>query len=145
MRTVKCYPVPRKELAPIVESLPEEDKNLLLDIAEGCPGIIKKCMNDPEQLRAHRQMHIDTRFFLETESLIEKNQQLQQVIEKDRTKEFFQHILLHLRQDLRSEDEKTVIDARKQIHSILSFLKRLQTNAQKQLLALDATLACSNT
>jgi DNA polymerase III delta prime subunit len=133
MRIVKMHPVPATELQPLLKDHSDEDVSLILDVAQGAPGIVQRCISDPETLRYYRQMAIHAKNFLETSTPAEQLSLLTELIEKKETKNFFRALLIRLRKKLRSEDEQTVRVAIQWMEDIQELLRQLQSNAHKQL------------
>ena len=144
MRVIHFSPVQSEELEPLLKGIPEEDRSLLLRIAQGSPGVIIRCLDDSSNLREYRQAHIDTKRFLESNSDLERFQQLSEEIgKKQHSSLFLQHAFLHLQQNLRSENPDTAKKALSTLHSLFSLLHTLQSNTNKSLLAAHSTLSLS--
>ncbi len=142
MRVIHFSSVPRKELEPLVSPLPADDRELLLSIAEGAPGIILRCLEDSERLRAERQAQIDAHRFLQTASVLERFRKMQEMLEseKDQASMFLRQLFLHLQSDLRGS-EKDAENALEQSRSLLHLLALLQTNANRPLIAAHAAFS----
>ena len=142
MRVIHFSHVQSEELEPLLKGIPEEDRILLLRIAQGSPGVIIRCLEDSSNLREYRQAHIDTKRFLESDSILERFQQLSEEIgKKQHAPLFMQHTFLHLQQDLRSENPDTAEKALSTLHSLFSLLHTLQSNTNKSLLAAHSALS----
>jgi DNA polymerase-3 subunit delta' len=144
MRVLHFSPVPRKELAGMLEDLPVEDQALLLGIAQGAPGIIQRSLEDPEVLRLYRQIHIDAKRFLSMPSLLDRFQKLNECVEeKQQSPLFLQHLFLHLQQDLRRGSKEEAERAAEMSRKLFLLLHTLNSNTHKSLLAARTAFHCS--
>ena len=143
MRVLEFFPLPQKELLPFLTSFSEEDRTLLLMIAQGAPGVIFRCMEDPDALRNIRQLHIDAHRFLEGNSRVSRFQQLNAVLDEEQERVFLSHLFLHIEEDFRSSDSSTVKRALCLSRELFSFLRRLQSNPSHPLLAAHLALHAS--
>lgn len=141
MRVLHFAPLPRALLEPLVRDLPDDDRELLLGVAQGCPGIIIRCREDAERLRSERQAGIDAHRFLESASLLERFRELITILEKDNASSpFLRQIFLKISKDLRGsphEAGKAASTAR----NFFSLLRMLETNPNRNLLAAHAALS----
>ena len=141
MRVINFSPLPRSILEPLVSALPAEDRELLLGIAQGAPGIIIRCLGDAERLRAEKQAGIDAYRFLQNPSLLERFREMLTVMEEEESSVLFlRQIFLKLSKNLHgsaSEAEKAAHFAR----HFFSILSILQSNAHRPLLAAHASLS----
>jgi hypothetical protein len=144
MRVLHFSPVPNSQMLSLVRNLSDEDRSLLLCIAQGAPGVIIQSMENPDHLRAYRQTHSDALRFLESPSLLERFRQVQSAFDaKEHTPLFLQQIFLHLQRLLRSGNAVEREKSRQTIRNLLPLLHTLQSNANKPLLATHAALCCS--
>lgn len=143
MRIVEFSPLAQKDLLPLLSSFTEEDRTLLLTIAQGAPGVIIRCMEDPDTLRAVRQLHIDAHRFLEGHSSVERLHQLSTVLDEEQERDFLSHLFLHIKEDLQSSDPSIVRRSLQLSRELFSFLRRLQSNPSRPLLASHLVLHSS--
>lgn len=144
MRILRFSPLSAMEMLPLVKNLPEEDRSLLLDIAQGAPGIVLQSLDDPDRLRKFRQAHNDALRFLESPSLLERFQQLSNAMnDTAQISALLQHAFLHLQAKLRSEDVEEAERARDVLAELFPLLHTLQSNTNKPLLAAHTALRCS--
>lgn len=141
MRVMHFYPLPAKELRPLLSDLPEEDQQLLLHVAEGAPGVIFQCLSDPQSFRALRQLHSAALRFLDTQSPRERLEQMVLMFEEGKEKLFLRHLFLHLQERLRSADVSIRRKSHHLLRTLLSLLHSLESNTQKFLLAADTALS----
>lgn len=145
MRLLHFSPVEHSALRPLLAFFEEEDRLLLQSIAQGCPGFIIRSREDPERLRAYRQTHMDALRFLDSSSLIERLQRCKSILTEGNEALFLQHALLHLARRLRSPKSPEAQGAARTLRRIFTLLSALETNVQKDLLAVLAALQCSST
>jgi DNA polymerase III subunit delta' len=139
-RVIPFHPLSTTSLSPLLADLPEEDRSLLLSIAQGCPGIIRRCAEDPEILLRYRQMHIDAHRFLGGTD-IERLKTFQDILKEESGDAFLRHVLLHLQEKMRSPDDASVRRAIGMISALTDFQRAQQANAQKAILAPAAALS----
>lgn len=141
MRVLNFSPLARNVLGPLVAALPAEDRELLLGIAQGAPGIIIRCLEDEERLRAEKQAGINAHRFLQTPSILERFREMLTVMEEEESSALFlRQLFLKLSKDLRgtgSEAQGAACSAR-HFFSILSILR---SNTHRPLLAAHAALS----
>lgn len=140
MRTIHFSPLSPTELLPLLSHLTEEDRSLLLSIADGAPGTILRCLEDPAILRALRQLHADALRFLGVSSPRERLGQLLLAWEHSEERLFLQHLCLHLRPRLRDPNTERAREAQQGLQSLFSLLHALQGNTHRFLLAADFAL-----
>lgn len=141
MRILNFSPLSRNILEPLLPSLPKEDQELLLGIAQGAPGIIIRCLEDATQLRAERQAGIDSHRFLQTPSILERFREMLIVMEGEETSVLFlRQLFLKLSKSLRGSEFEAENAASSARH-FFSILSMLQSNANRNLLAAHAALS----
>jgi hypothetical protein len=146
MRVLHFSPLTKTELRPLMDDLPEEDRSLLIGIAQGAPGVILQCLENPEKLRAYRLVHGSAMRFLESPSLGERFQELQQALSSEADAEsFLRLVLLHIQQKLRSPEPSECAAALSSLHALLPLLRSLQSNTHRSLLAARTVLCSSST
>jgi len=140
MRIMECAPLPAEKLRPLLSSFDEEERSLLLTIAQGAPGLIFRALENPEFVRALKQLHIRAHRFLEGHSGVERLGELLHTLGEGEERDFVHHLLLHVEESLRSPYRSVVARALALAHQLFSFLSILQSNPQRPLLAAHLTL-----
>jgi len=135
MRVVEFSPLAPPELSPLLSSLPEEDRLLLLTVAQGSPGIIFRALDNPDVLREIKQQHILAHRFLGSHSLTERFHELLRSLEAGEERLLIRHLLLHLSEELRSEKREQAEQATSFARSLFSLLHLLQSNPSRPLLS----------
>lgn len=144
MRVLNFSPVSQKELQPLVEDIPKEDRAMVLGIAQGAPGIVIRCMQEDDRLLIERQARIDAHHFIDRASTLERVKRMKEALEGDeQSKLFFRHLFLRLQSKLRSEKKEDAKKASETIHKFLSLLHTLKSNVNRDLVATHAALSSS--
>ena len=141
MRLLHFSGVLREELEPLLSDSSPEDRELILGIAGGAPGIIFRCLKDTEYFRTERQAYLDARRFLETRSDVERFRIMSEVFEDPAASSLlFRHLVLHLQGELRKESQHAE-EAVERAKKLFSILRTLETNTHRGLLAANIALS----
>lgn len=132
-RVLKFDRVPDAALAPLVSSLPEEDRAFVLHLSQGAPGTAIALAGDPDRLREERLMHNQALSIWGPMSLSERLKVLTPLTEKGENAGRF---LLHLALALREGPTSSVSRAQ----ALRRLTGRLQTNAYKPLIVQEFAL-----
>ena len=136
MRVLRFHPLSHLELSPLLDDVAEEDRQFILHVSQGAPGIVQQLKADPEALRHHRLTHTKAVSFWRSSSLRERLQILSPLTERGEEAE---QLLLHLSLALREQSSLSHEHVRA-LHTLASGLK---TNAHRQLLAQRFALTLS--
>ncbi|MDD4319874.1 MAG: hypothetical protein PHW10_06160 [Candidatus Peribacteraceae bacterium] len=128
-RTVRFSALPLRDLAPLVQDVPEGDAQFILRLAQGAPGLILRLKNDAERLRQERQRYNQALSFWNATTLAERLKFLEPLHSRGEDAEQF---LLHLALALR-EERSTARDAR--TRALTRLVRDLRTNASRPLLS----------
>jgi DNA polymerase-3 subunit delta' len=132
-RVLRFRSLPHTELASLLEDVAEDDRQFILQIAQGAPGVASALRDDPDQLRQHRQIAAQARTFWDAPALPARLHALETLEERGEQADRF---LLHLAITLREQGPS---------HSRVSALHRLarglQTNVHRKLLLQQFALA----
>jgi len=119
--------LPNRELLTLLEGSSASDRQFILRIAQGAPGVVARLMQDTDQLREHKLVHEQALSFWGTTSLADRLRILQPLQKRGAEAE---RLLLHLALTLR--ERGVTIDRMREFQL---FAQDLQTNAHRQLLA----------
>ena len=128
MRLIRFQPLSHRELGSLLKGVEEEDRQFILHLAQGAPGIAQELKEDPEALRRHRIMHSSALSFWRTKSLKERLQILNPFLERG---EEADQLLLHLALALREHSSSS----QAWVHALHELAAGLKTNAHRGLLA----------
>ena len=134
MRVLRFHPLGHRELLPLLAGVSEEDRQFILHLAQGAPGIVHQLTEDPESLRAHRLVHTKAISFWKTKSLKERLQILEPLTERGEESD---QLLLHLALALREHAAPTM----ESVTALHSLAEGLRTNAHRGLLMRRFALA----
>lgn len=127
-RVLRFFPLPRRELAPLLTQLGEEEAAFLAHLAQGAPGVIRDLRDDPDRLRAEHTAHANALSFWHARSFPDRLRLLSPLHERGGEAD---RLLLHLALALREQTPASPVHV--QALSVLA--AALRTNAQRQLLA----------
>jgi len=127
MRVIRFHPLPPRELMPLLKGVEDEDRQFILHLAQGAPGIVQSLKADPEALRSHRLVHSKAVSFWRTHSLKERLQILEPMRERGEEAE---QLLLHLALALR-EQSPSALPSVQALHELAA---GLHTNAHRGLI-----------
>jgi DNA polymerase-3 subunit delta' len=68
-RILRFYPVPSADMKSLLEGSEENDAAFALHLSQGAPGALRSLLQDPDLLRAKRQIHAQAKQFWQTSSL----------------------------------------------------------------------------
>lgn len=126
MRVLRFQPLSHRELLPLLTEAEEEDSTFILHLAQGAPGIVRKLIDDPEALRAHRLMHAKAVSFWRTRSLGERLQILDPLLQRGTEAD---QMLLHLALALREQSHQHT-----SVQALNELAAGLRTNAHRGLI-----------
>ncbi|MDD5041141.1 MAG: hypothetical protein PHX87_00455 [Candidatus Peribacteraceae bacterium] len=126
MRVIRLHPLPHRELMPLLKGVEDEDRQFILHLAQGAPGIVQELREDPEALRSHRLIHSTAISFWRTHSLKERLQILRPLLERGAEAD---QLLLHLALALREHSSS----ARASVQALNELAQGLHTNAHRGL------------
>ncbi|ALM10350.1 MAG TPA: hypothetical protein DEB30_05240 [Candidatus Peribacter riflensis] len=127
MRVFRFHPLSRPELLPLLDGVNEEDRQFILHLAQGAPGVAQELKHDPEALRIHRLVHTKAVSFWRTRSLKERLQILDPLTERG---EEADQLLLHLALALREQSPASGA----WVHALHELAQGLRTNAHRGLM-----------
>jgi len=132
-RVLRFRRLPHAQLLRLLDGVPEDDQQFILRIAQGAPGVACMLRDDPDALRAHRQIASRARAFWEREAIEDRLRTLS-LLEKRgaEAEQFLLHLALALREHSPSPSS---VDA---FHALA---QGLQTNAHRKLLVQRFALA----
>ncbi|HLD71557.1 MAG TPA: hypothetical protein VI873_03010 [Candidatus Peribacteraceae bacterium] len=134
-RQLRFTRLSQEELRPLVASMPPDDAQFLLRLAQGAPGVVQRLKTDPEALRKERMKYTQASDFWRTTSTVERLQMLKPLHDRSDESDTF---LLHLSLALREQGEGSSERHSTALHQLIRGLK---TNAQRKLLAQQFALA----
>ncbi len=132
-RVLRFDRVPDALIAPLVQTLPEEDRSFVLHLSQGAPGTAIALAADPDRLREERLMHNQATSFWGTMSLSERLKALTPLTERGDAGDRF---LLHLALALHESPVSSVSRA----EALRGLTGRLQTNAYRPLIVQEFAL-----
>jgi hypothetical protein len=136
-RTINFRPLSTKDLRPLLEDCSDDDRQFILHLAQGAPGIVKLLCSDPDALREHKLIHGNANSFWNAYSLTERLRLLEPLYERDEeSDEFLLHLALALREQSPSIKPQN-------IKALSSLVAGSKTNVHRQLLAQEFALAVS--
>lgn len=133
-RVLRFDRVPDADIAPLVRSVPADDRPFVLHLAQGAPGSAIALAEDPDVLRDERVMHAQATSFWGPMSTSERLKALAPITDKGGDAERF---LLHLAVALRESPSRSVA----RTNAFLRLVRRLETNAYKPLIAQEFVLS----
>lgn len=128
-RVIRLHPLSQSEMRPLMKGDGNDDEAFALHFAKGAPGAFLRLLNDPDTLRAKRQLHTQARQFFQATTLLER---LSFVIPFAEKKQNIDELLLHLGLALREHPE----DASRQAmtDAYMHLVSGFKTNAHPGLL-----------
>ncbi|MFH0851642.1 MAG: hypothetical protein V1876_02735 [Candidatus Peregrinibacteria bacterium] len=127
MRVIRFHPLSQRELTPLLKGVEDEDRQFILHLAQGAPGIVHELKEDPETLRSHRLVHSKAVSFWRTRSLKERLQILSPLLERGTKAD---QMLLHLALALREQSPSAPSSAQ----ALCELAAGLHTNAHRGLI-----------
>ncbi|MDD5469973.1 MAG: hypothetical protein PHO92_04225 [Candidatus Peribacteraceae bacterium] len=134
MRVLRFHPLPHQALEPLFAGVSEDDRQFILHLAQGAPGIVQALKSDPESLRVHRLVHTKAVSFWKSSSLKERLKIMEPLAERGTEAD---QLLLHLSLALREQSRLRPASVRA-LHDLAAGLK---TNAHRTLLSQRFALA----
>ncbi|OGJ60672.1 hypothetical protein A3C37_01995 [Candidatus Peribacteria bacterium RIFCSPHIGHO2_02_FULL_53_20] len=126
-RTLPFRRVPEHELIAMIPDVPADDRQFMLALAQGAPGVMRSLGDDPDVLRTHRLLKGKAAAFWQARTLADRLQHLTPLLERG---EEADRLLLHLALTLR----ENVLGLPKAAHALLELLRGLNTNAHRQII-----------
>lgn len=123
------------ELEPLLTDASDDERQFLLRVAQGAPGIIKRLRENPDLLRAERQIYSSAIAFWHSRSNVERLQLLSPLHERSVEADKF---LLHLSLAFREERDELDPSA---VRHLTALMRNLETNVSRQLLVQDFVLS----
>lgn len=118
----------RKDLYPLVAEASEDERQFLLHLSQGAPGIIEKLKNNPEALRQEQTLSSKALTFWNEQSLTGRMSSLAVLHERgEEADRFLLHLCLSLRQLPRGKQLQSMRPLR-------DLLRGLETNVSRPLL-----------
>lgn len=127
-RTLPFRRVSEQTLLSMIHNVPEDDRQFILALAQGAPGIVRALSDDPDALRAHRLLKGKAAAFWQARTLTDRLQHITPLLERGEAADQF---LLHLALTLRENPARSLASS----HALLELLRGLKTNAHRQIIA----------
>ncbi len=134
-RVLHFSPLPHRELLPLLENEPEDERGFLLHLAQGAPGTLKTLIHNPDARREEKLLHTAARAFYAEPRLTARLKTLEPLAKRGPEGEaLLRHLFLALR-------ETSPADRQRLTPALLAFAKDLETNTHKGLLCTRFALA----
>ncbi len=127
--------LPDDELTPLFAGVSDDERQFLLRVAQGAPGVVKNLRDNPDHLRVERQIYSNALAFWHSRSPVERLGLLAPLHERS---EEADKLLLHL--SLAFREESTELPPGN-VRYLTEFCRTLETNVNRQLLAQQFVLA----
>jgi hypothetical protein len=134
-RTLSFTRLNDSELLPLLKDTTEDEQQFLLRVAQGAPGVVVRLKENPDLLRAERQVHTNALAFWHSRSAVERLQLLSPLHERGEEADQF---LLHLSLALREEEGMPTLTA---VRPLMALCRNLETNVNRQLLTQQFVLS----
>ncbi len=128
-RTLRFAPLKNEAMISLLDGRDDEDAGFALHIAQGAPGTLRRLLNDPDRLRASKQLHSQAKQFWQTKSLKDRMSWLLKATEK---KQAIDDVLLHL--GLTLKELPDVMKRANLVKAYSSLTRALETNAHRALI-----------
>lgn len=136
-RILHFHPLSRKELLPLLNGISEADQQFILRMAQGAPGAVRSLAEDPDRLRAQKQVAQLAKSFWHAHSLKQRLEYLAPLLKRGEESDT---LLFHLSLALRKEGhQKQTADA----NHLISLMRDLDANVQRGLAVQRFALAVS--
>lgn len=126
-RVLRFQRVSDKEMSTLLQEVDEEDRHFILHLAQGAPGRAIRLAEDPDALRAEKQLHQQAVSFWDTASSIDRMMSLTPLQERGAEADRF---LFHLALALREKQGYS----RTQERALVELAEGLKTNASRPLM-----------
>ena len=127
-RVMPFHRVADRALLPLLSGAAEDDRQFILALAQGAPGIVYALKDDPDALRHHRLQQSAAGAFWRSASLSERLQYLEPVLKRGKdADDFLLHLALALRQQSASHPHAS--------RALMELLRGFETNAHRQILS----------
>ena len=136
-RGIPFHPLSRAAMQPLLADCTEDDRQFIVHLAQGAPGIATLLRRDPDALRTRRLVHARALSFWRTPALGERMQILVPLHKRGQESD---DLLLHLALALRGESPDII---RRNAPPLARLADGLRTNAHRQLLAQEFALSVS--
>lgn len=137
-RTLHFSRLKDAELEPLLTRTASEERQFLLRVAQGAPGVVKRLRENPDLLRRERQVYANAQLFWHSHSNVERMKLLAPLHERsEEADQFLLHLALAFREergDLRDSDADC----------LLALQRNLHTNVSRQLLTQEFMLALAS-
>ncbi|NOS67482.1 MAG: hypothetical protein HOO67_03925 [Candidatus Peribacteraceae bacterium] len=134
-RTMNFSRLTDSELEPLLSGAEDDERQFLLRVAQGAPGVIKRLRENPDLLRKERQVYSSALAFWHSRSNVERMQLLQPLHQRTADSDQF---LLHLSLALREENEEATPSV---VRNLADLCRNLETNVNRQLLTQNFVLS----
>ncbi len=132
-RVLRFRPLSQRSILSLLNDVSDDDRQFILQIAQGAPGIACALRDDPDQLRAHRQIAARARSFWDSDTLLARMRSLESLEKRsDEAEQFLLHLAIALREQ---KYQPARVDA---LHQLA---RGLQTNVHRKLLLQQFALA----
>lgn len=123
-RTVRFMRLPYEEMVRPLVDMSDDDRQFILGLSQGAPGIALALRDDPDLLRKHKQVHAQAHSFWSASSFGERIKLLKPLEQRgEEADSLLLHLALALRENKRYGSLKPLID----------LMSDLGTNAHRQL------------
>lgn len=127
VRVLPFRRVPEPILLSLLPDTSKDDKQFILSLARGAPGVVQMLRSDPDMLRAHRLLKGKAAAFWQAKALADRLQHLTPLVERgEEADQFLLHLSLALREMPAPNHRST--------QALLELLRGLKTNAQRQII-----------
>lgn len=133
-RVVNFLRLTDAELAPLLSQASPDDRQFLLQVAQGAPGVVRRLLDNPDLLRIERQVHSSALAFWHSRSPVERLQLLAPLHERSKEADQF---LLHLSLAFREEGAELPLSS---VRHLMTLSRNLETNVNRQLLTQEFVL-----
>lgn len=123
------------DLDPFLSDASDDERQFLLRIAQGAPGVIRRLRDDPDLLRSERQIYASALAFWHSRSNVERLQLIAPLHERGTEADKF---LVHL--SLAFREERSELDS-SAVRHLMTLMRNLETNVNRQLLTQEFVLS----
>ncbi len=127
-RVMSFQRVADRALLPLLSSAADDDRQFILALAQGAPGVVYSLKDDPDALRSHRLQQSAANAFWRSTSLSERLQYLEPILKRGKdADDFLLHLALALRQQSAAHPRAP--------RALMELLRGFETNAHRQILS----------